>query len=97
VHVRLPIGVVPPPRIGTAIEVLSDVNSVLGILGFVVHRASGWIELRFSVFADHDGRVATATVGKVVVSMQDTVVHYTPQLQDLCRMEQPAAVPWWVE
>ncbi len=96
-HVRMLVGVAGQPHLGAVMELLSDTNSKLGILGFVLHRPSGVIEYRLTVFRDPAGAIASRLVGEAMVTAQQTVATVAPQIAALCRDDVPEIPSWWAE
>jgi len=96
-HLRMLVGIAGQPHLGAVMELLSDTNSTLGILGFVLHRPSGVIEYRLTVFRDPAGAIASRLVGEAIVTAQQTVATVAPQIAALCRDDDPEIPAWWAE
>lgn len=95
VQVRLPLFPVPPPRVGAVLELVADANSSLPMLGFMLDRATGWLEFKTTVFPDEHGGVPATTLGRVVVTAQEAVSQHGGTLEDACNLDPPVPPSWW--
>ncbi len=95
--VRMPLVQVPATRFADALDLVSDTNSVLGVLGFVLYRATGWVEFRTTIVPDVAGEVPASALGRVVVTVQETAALLADALGELCRDAMPSVPSWWVE
>lgn len=97
VTVRLPIAQVPARRHADALELVCDANAHLGVLGFVIYRATGWVEFRTTLVADHAGTIDADALGGIVVTVQESVGLLAEQLAELAIASEPEIPSWWVE
>lgn len=96
-HVRLPVAVVAESRVGAVMELLSEINATLGVLGFVLHRAEGIVEFRTTIFPDDSGHISTQVFSRVVTTIEDSVAHVSPRLQETAREDAVQVPSWWTE
>lgn len=94
---RMPVAQVAPSRFGAVMQLVSSINATLEILGFVLSTETGYVEFRTALVPDASGRVDAHTVGRLVVTVQETVQMFAPHVAETITEVAPEVPSWFGE